>query len=72
MEWYTDTLTNFEKEALRTGPINLWYVRLEDKWKEPTAVAVKLVVSARYCLQYQQLGPRGSVRSLGTGVASEL
>ena len=25
MEWYTDTLTTFEKEALRTGPIKLWY-----------------------------------------------
>jgi hypothetical protein len=50
IEWYTDTLTNFEKEALRTGSITLWYDRLENKWKEPTAVAVKQVLSAKYTL----------------------
>jgi hypothetical protein len=27
----SDTMTNFEKETLRIGPIKLWYDRLEDK-----------------------------------------
>ena len=51
MEWYTDTLTKLEKEALRTGSIALWYDLLEDKWKELTTVAVKQVLSARYTLE---------------------
>jgi hypothetical protein len=46
MGWCTDTITNFEKEALRTGPFKQWYDRLGDKWKEPTTVTVKQVLSA--------------------------
>ena len=56
IEWYTDTLTPFEKEALRTGPIKLWYDRLESKWKEPTTVAVKQVLSAQYTLEDASVG----------------
>jgi hypothetical protein len=51
MEWYTDTLTALEKEGLRLGSITLWYDRLEKKWKEPTTLAVKNVLSARYTLE---------------------
>jgi len=65
IEWYTDTLTNFEKEALRTGSITLWYDRLENKWKEPTAVAVKQVLSAKYTLEDaaadKKISPRTSI-----------
>lgn len=31
MEWYIETLSTFEKEALRTASIKLWYDRLENK-----------------------------------------
>ena len=46
MEWYTDTLSAFKKEALHTGPIKLWYDRLEIKWKVLTTITVKNVLSA--------------------------
>jgi len=51
MECYTNTLTGFEKKALRTAPTELWYDRLENKWKEPTTATVKQVLSAKYILE---------------------
>jgi len=47
----TDTFMDFEKEALHTGGINLWYDRLGNKWKDPTTVAVNHVLSAKYALE---------------------
>lgn len=49
-QWYTTGLSDLEKAGLRVSPIESWYSRLRDLFKQPLQEALQNLIRCRYTL----------------------